>query len=177
MSNFVRANFYIILVFFLALVLRVWWLNIFPVAITHDEQEYIMQAKSLFYTGQGIPTAPSFGLFSWGRQGFGNVISELPSFLIAPIIGPFNSSPFVARLPYAFISSLMTIIIYLVFQALTKKKSLALLASLVLAVNPWSIHFGRTSFEFTLTVLFYLLGIYFVIKASKWGVFIRYPFL
>ncbi|MBI4059122.1 hypothetical protein HY404_02685 [Candidatus Microgenomates bacterium] len=176
MSNFVRANFYLILVFFLAFLLRVWWLNIFPIAITHDEQEYIMQAKSLFFTGQGIPTAPMFGLFSWGQQSSGNVLAELPSFLIAPIIGLFSSSQFIARLPYAFVSSLTVVIVYFIFSFLTKKKFLALLISLILALNPWSIHFGRTSFEFTFSVFFYLTGIYFAVKANKWSIFYALPF-
>lgn len=176
MPNFVRANFYLILIFCLALLLRVWWLDIFPIGLTHDEHEYIMQAKSLFYTGQGIPSAPLFGIFSWGQQGSGNVLAELPSFLIAPIVGPFNSSQFIARLPYAFISSLMTIVVYFIFYALTKKKSLALLASLVLTLNPWSIHFGRTSFELIFAVFFYLVGIYFVVKANKWRIFYALPF-
>lgn len=174
--SFIRANFYLILIFCLALLLRLWLLDIFPIAITHDEHEYIMQAKSLFYIGQGIPTAPLFGLFSWGQPGSGNVLAELPSFLIAPIVGPFNASQFIARLPYAFISSLMTIVVFLIFHTLTKKKSLALLAGLVLALNPWSIHFGRTSFEFTFAVFFYLIGIYFAVKVNKWGIFYALPF-
>lgn len=176
MGKFIQTNFYLILIFFLALLLRVWLLDIFPIALTHDEHEYIMQAKSLFYTGHGIPTAPLFGIFSWGQQGSGNILAELPSFLIAPIVGPFNSSQFIARLPYAFVSSLITIVVYFIFYALTKKKSLALLASLVLALNPWSIHFGRTSFEFTFAIFFYLVGIYFVVKDNKWKIFYALPF-
>lgn len=135
-----------------------------------------MQAKSLFYTGHGIPTAPLFGLFSWGQPGSGNVLAELPSFLIAPIIGPLNNSQFIARLPYALVSSLIVVIMYLLFNFLTKKKFLALLASLILALNPWSIHFGRTSFEFTFSLFFYLTGIYFAVRTHKWGIFYSLPF-
>lgn len=49
----------------LAFILRTAWLNTFPAAITNDELEYIISAKSLFYTGQSIPFQP-LGLFSWG---------------------------------------------------------------------------------------------------------------
>lgn len=177
LKNFIQNNLYIILIFILALILRTWWLNIFPVALTHDELEYVMQAKSLFYTGQGIPTTPPFGLFSLGQTYLsGNVLAELPSFLIIPFVGPFGSSQFLAKLPYAIISSLTVVIIFLIFKTITGKRSLALLASLVLALNPWGIHFGRTNFEFTFSVFFYLVGIYIVIKAWGWKILYSLPF-
>ncbi len=169
-NKYIKGNFPLILIISLAIFLRIWLLNIFPTAFTHDEFEYIMQAKSLLYTGQGIPTAPPFGLFSWGQQGSGNVLAELPSFLIIPFVGPFGPSQFMARLPYAIVSVATVLIIYLLFKKLTQKKALALFAALILAVNPWSIHFGRTSFEFTFSVFFYLMGIYLVIKSKKWRI-------
>lgn len=169
-TNKIKGNILLILTLVLAIFLRTWMLDLFPISFTHDEFEYVMQAKSLFYTGQGIPTAPPFGLFSWGQQVSGNVLAELPSFLITPFVGPFNSSQFLARFPYALLSTLSVLMIYLIFKKLTQKKTLALFAALVLAVNPWSIHFGRTSFEFTFAVFFYLTGLYIVIRANKWQI-------
>lgn len=171
----IKSNLYFLLVLLLSLLLRIFWLNNFPISITHDEMEYIMQAKSIFYTGQGIPTAPLFGILSWGQHVSGNVLAELPSFLIAPLIGPFASSQFLARLPYALLSSFTVIIIYSLFKILTGNKNLALLASLVLAVNPWSIHFGRTSFEFTFSVFFYLTAVYLVARNNKWNILYSLP--
>lgn len=168
-------NLALVFIFLLALFLRTFLLNRFPIAITHDELDYIIQAKSLFYTGHAIPPSP-FGIFSLGSKTAGNVLAELPSFLIAPLIGLVPFSQFVARLPYAIISSFTVIIIFFLFLELTKNKSLSILTTIALAVNPWSIHFGRTSFEFTFAIFFYLLGIYIIIKAKNWNIFYSFPF-
>lgn len=163
---------YLILIFCLALLLRLVLLGSFPISITHDEHEYIMHAKSIAFTGQLIPGSPPLGLFSWGTlQPAENVLAELPAFFIAPFAFISGSSSFMVRLPFALASSVSVILIYFIFKALTANRSLALFASLILALNPWSIHFGRTSFEFTLSILFYLLGIYFLIRSHKWMIF------
>lgn len=169
-QKFLLRHYVPLFIFILALFLRLLWLNIIPVALTNDEFDYIIQAESISFTGHTIPTNPALGLFSFGQQNQGNVLAELPSFLIAPVVGLFPSSQFASRLPYALTSSLIVVMVYFIFHSLTRNKSLSLFAALALALNPWSIHFGRTSFEFTFALFFYLLGIYLVIIQKRWKI-------
>lgn len=106
----------------------------------------------------------------------GNVLAELPSLLISPIVGPLPFSMFIAKLPYAFISTMAVLLLYLIIKELTKGKSTVLLAALALALNPWSIHFGRTSFEFTFSIFFYLFAVYLIIRKNGWHIFWALPF-
>ncbi len=164
-----------LLVFLLAFILRAGWLNLFPVALTHDELNYIINAKSLFVTGQNIPLTSS-ALFSLGETNYDVVIAEMPSVLISPLIGLLPFSQFSARLPFATISSLSVLLIFLIVNSLTKRKIIALLSSLTMALNPWSIHFGRTAFEINFAVFFFLLGIYFFICKDGWKILLSFPF-
>lgn len=168
-NNVIKNNKVLLLIFVTALFLRTVYLDTFPVAITHDEHEYIMNARSLFYTGENIPFTP-LGFLLGSSTEYDQAIAEIPSYILAPLIGPFPESQFLARLPFAIVSSFTVVLIYLIVFTLTNKKSLSLIAALILAFNPWSIHFGRTAFEFNFALFFYLIGIYFLIIFNNWKI-------
>jgi len=172
--DFAKKHWYLITLIFVGLILRTLWLNLFPIGMTHDELNYVMNARSLFFSGRNIPwTASAF--FSWGESQFDVVISELPAILIMPWIGLTKLTMFNARLPYAFVGTATIVVFYFLSKKLTNKQ-VARLAALALAVSPWSIHFNRTAFEINFAVLFYLLGIYFVISQNPKKIFWGLPF-
>jgi hypothetical protein len=75
-------TFILLLTFFLRTVL----LNQFPIGITHDELNYIIAAKSLFYTGGFAPgSAPA--IFPTTMTNLNTNIPEVPGLLLAPLIG------------------------------------------------------------------------------------------
>jgi len=158
----------------LSLFLRVLWLDKFPVGMTHDELNYIMNAKSVFNTGENIPWTSS-ALFSWGEKNFDVVISELPSLIIAPWIGLTRLNQFNARIPYAIVSTFSVVFLFLILRDFLGEK-IAFWAGLTMALNPWSIHFGRTAFEVNFALLFYLVGIYFILKGHSWKMFYGFLF-
>ena len=163
-----------LLLVIVSLFLRVLWLDKFPIGITHDELNYIMNAKSVFNMGENIPWTSS-ALFSWGEKDFNVVISELPSLIIAPWIGLTRLNQFNARIPYAIVSTLSVIFLFLILCDLLGEK-VAFWAGLTMALNPWSIHFGRTAFEVNFALLFYLVGIYLILKGHSWKIFYGFLF-
>jgi len=128
-----------------------------PPGIIHDELNYVLNAKSLFLTGKFIPLTAS-AILSWGEKNFDVVISELPSFLVAPWIGLNKLSLFSARSPYAFLGFLSIILIYKIAEKIVSPKA-AIFCAFVFALNPWSIHIGRTALEVNFASFFFLLGL------------------
>lgn len=158
-----------LVIFVLCLLLRTFWLDKVPVALAHDELNYILNAKSLFLTGRNIPLTSS-GLFSLGEKGFDVVIAELPSFLISWWIGINKLSLFNARVLYALLNSFSGVVLFLIVRRLVSLK-VALASFFVYTFNPWSFHFGRIAFETSLTSLFYLTGIYLTLRNRGWNMF------
>jgi len=160
-------------IFILALLPRVLWLKIFPPSMIHDELNYVMNAKSLFHDGRNIPWTAS-SAFSWGENVFDVVISEIPSVITAPWIGPNELNQFNARIPYALISSITVMFVYLISREILEEK-VAVLSGLLMAFNPWSIHFGRTALELNFSSLFYIMGIYIIIKSKEYKILYALP--
>ncbi len=167
-------NLYLILVFFLALLPRVYKLNKFPPSMIHDELNYVMNAKSLWTTGKNIPLTAS-ALFSWGESEFDVVISELPSLIIAPWVGINDLSQLNVRIFYAFLSSLSVVLIYLIVETLLNKE-VAFFTGFVAAFNPWSIHIGRTALEVNFAIFFFLLGTLLFLRSKTLKTLFAFPF-
>lgn len=165
----------LIFILIFALILRLWWLNKFPVSLTYDEVEYVLDAKAIFYTGRDI--SGSWSPFSLATKPIGVLTAELPALLTSPFIGPVTPSLFTARFPYALSSMLLILIVYLISQELLKSKRIALIAALLLSINPWSFHFGRTAFEAPLAILFYLTASCILLKTQSWKILFSFPFL
>ena len=158
-----------VLIFLISLSLRVLLLDIFPPAMIYDELNYVMSAKSLYHTGENIPWIAS-SLFSWGDKNFDIVISELPSLILTPFFGIIPLNQFTARFPFAVISSISVVFVYLISKRLLGFK-IAIVSGILMAFNPWSIHLGRTALEVNFASLFFLIGIYLFLLLKKWKLF------
>lgn len=130
-------------------IIRLIFLSVIPSGINNDELHFVMNAKSIFYGFTNIE---------------GNLnplkLGEVSSFIFSPIIGPFPSNLFTARLPYALIGCLSVVLIYLITNKLTGNISLAIISALVVSINPWAIYVSRTSFDAPVAIFLYLLTIY-----------------
>ncbi len=164
----------LIAILIFALILRLWWLNRLPVGITYDEVEYVLDAKAIYFTGKDI--SGSWSPLSLITKPVGVLTAEFPALIISPLIGPLELSLFTARLPYALASVLMVFVLYLIAQELFNSKKVALIAALLLSINPWSFHFGRTAFESPMAILFYLIGLYLLLKNRSWRIILSFPF-
>jgi len=131
---------------------RLYLLSSLPVAISHDETVYAIQAKS--FAVQAVDTTQKIKPFSMTLVHA--MYAEWPASLMAPFF-KLTSNPILAT---HLMTALMGILLplgfaYLVY-GLWSKKDLALVALLVATFNPLLWQFGRLSFDAIFSVFFYV---------------------
>jgi len=159
----------LILIVVLGLLLRLSLLSVRPLGFTWDEAALGYNAYSLLLTGhdehgQLLPLIfKSFGDY---KPGLYIYYAVLP-------IKIFGLNEFSTRLPSAIFGTLSIILIFLLFRYLTPIPSpdsgegsqrgevvrkIGLFSSLLLAINPWAIHFSRGAWEANLSLFLTLLA-------------------
>lgn len=165
----------LVVVTLFALLLRTYNLNLLPVAFTHDESFYPVQAMSLLYskydqTGTWSPTitSPSHALYA-----------ELPGVVMIPAHYLFRSNHVLAsRMTSAVLGSLTVLLIMLISFQLFSNKQAAIFSGLFATFNPWLFQISRQSFDSLFTTFFYLLGIFSFLKLKgRWKLFALIPFV
>jgi len=169
-----KNKLFLVLIIIFALFLRFLWLGRIPIAISGDELDYVLDAKSIFLSGKDL--TGKWTPLSLTPAPHTIPKAELPSLLISPLIGPFGLSLFNSRLPYVIFGIGMLLTFYLIARRFFGNEA-ALIIALVMAINPWSIYFSRTSFEAPLAVFFYYLALYILISFPGWKIILAYPFL
>lgn len=147
----------------IAFILRVVWLDQYPVGFTPDEASFGYDAYSLLETGKD----------QWGDawpltfRSFGD--SKLPFYvyITMPSIATLGLTEFATRLPSALFGVLAVYATFLLASALFKKKSIAILSALFLAISPWHVALSRGAFEANLTAFFMAFGAYAFIRGLK----------
>jgi 4-amino-4-deoxy-L-arabinose transferase-like glycosyltransferase len=154
----------------IASILRLLWLDKVPVAIGGDELTYVFNAKAMFLTGSDISgTWNPLSAFIFQYPAYTMPQAELPYFLLAPVVGPLQFSLFNARITFAVLSILSVLFIYLIAKELFGKQ-IAVIAGFIAAINPWFIFIGRTDYEQSPATLFFLIGLYVLLKAKGWRI-------
>lgn len=154
----------------IAFVLRVVWLDKYPTGFTPDEASFGYDAYSLLQTGKdqwGDPWPLTF-------RSFGDSKLPLYTYIAMPSVALFGLNEFAVRLPSALFGVLAVYATYVLASALFKKKSIATISSLLLAVSPWHVALSRGAFEANLTAFFMAIGAYAFIrglKDKKWMAF------
>lgn len=145
----------IFLILLVALFLRSYHLDTLPPSLFSDEvdagyQALVFNQNKTDYFGNKFPT--HFHSFSDWR-------TSLYIYSISLIQNITHNPDLAVRLP-SVIFSVSTIFL---FYLLTN----SLLASFLLAISPWSIHYGRIGFEVSGMLMTILAGIYFWLKYTK----------
>ena len=142
----------------LGVFLRFNLLSEIPNGLQQDETSIGYNAYSIVQTGRDEYGKEYPVLF----KAFGEY--KLPGYiyLSALPIWTFGPSAFAVRFVSAFFGSLSIVILYLLLREMIGKKDVVvpLVASFLLAVNPWHLHFSRGAFEVTPALFFILTGVY-----------------
>ncbi|MBI2430698.1 MAG: hypothetical protein HYV39_01635 [Candidatus Levybacteria bacterium] len=154
-----------LLLFLIAFTLRTIALDKIPIGIVNDNMVFVLNAKAFFYTGHDV--TGQWNPFSLTPLPDEPAQAELPYIYLSPIIGPLPSSLFAAHIFYAIANSLFVVVLYLLVKKLLHEK-IALIVGLIACFNPWAIFFGRSAFETSLAVFFYLLAFYVLVNTSGW---------
>lgn len=141
------------LIFALALFLRLYQLESFPVGFHQDEAALGYNAYSLLLTGKD-ENGQSLPLYV---NKFGdNNPSGYHHLAILPV-AVFGLSEFATRLPAALAGALLILAIYYLAYAISQNKFISLFAAFFSAIAPWSIVLSRTSAE-TIVALFFAIS-------------------
>lgn len=167
--------FILVAVSFILISIRFLWIDRFPVGITHDDSEVLLSAWT--YISHGTDSSgTSFPMSIFSNNTAGG-LAGLPSAILAPIVGNFSFSLFVARLPYVFLNIATIIILALFVYRLLKDKRLAIIVFLVGLVNPWLFVYSRYPTEAPFSLFFIILGMYMLFSLKgKMLIFSALPF-
>ena len=134
--------------------LRLWQLGKIPEGFYSDEALYGYEAYSLSKTGRD-----QFG-YEWpiSVAGFGDYRPAAYIWATVPFIKYFGLTEFATRLPSALASIMTLILVFYFVWEVTKKPKIALFATLLLAISPLSLYFGRMAHETNLMTLFIVAG-------------------
>lgn len=144
--------------------LRFYHLDLSPGGLYADEASIGYNAYSILITGKD-EHGVAWPLFF---RAFGEYKNPVFIYSLIPLIKIFGLTPDIVRAGAAVWGSLTLPLMYIFSIQLTKNKSLSLLATLVLALMPWHLHYSRLGFEaITLPALF-LLALIFHFKRYSW---------
>lgn len=157
--------FALISVFFLAFLLRFYKLGDIPSGLYQDETAIGYNAFSILKTGRDEHSQFLPIYF----KSFGDYKLPVYVYLTAISVKLFGLTEFAVRFPSALFGFLSVIVFYFLVKDLSKKPKLALAASLLLAINPWSLHYNRATFEVSVSLFLYLLGALLIPKRFLLG--------
>ena len=139
----------------LAIILRFPFLNVFPPAMVQDEVGLAYSAISIAETGRD----------EWGEafpllfKSFGDYKSPAFIYLTAALYKIITWHQVLPRITSAIAGVLIVILSILWIRQLTHSKKLALLAGLLVATSPWTIHLSRMALESNIALAFFLTGL------------------
>ena len=165
----------LILVLLLAVFLRFWQLGNNPPGLHADEALTGYTAYSLYMTG--LDLHGNFRLLSLADTNIGGSYPPLYSYILIPFIKIFGLNLFVDRLPPTIFGVLSVLAVFHIVKKLLKSEKIALLTSLLFALNPWAIHISRQGLLESISVFFVLTGILFFVYFEKKSVFLIFSAL
>lgn len=123
--------------------LRLYKLGAVPISPDWDEAALGYNAYSILKTGRD-----EYGTrFPLTIRSFDDYKPPLYVYLTVPSVALFGLSVWSTRLPSAVMGILAVLGVYFLVMELVKKRNIALLSSLLMAISPWSIQFSRVAFE------------------------------
>lgn len=141
-----------------------------PPSLTGDEISFGYAAYSILETGRD----ESGKFMPLVIQSIGDYKNPLPAYMMVLAIKLFGMNDFAVRFQNAFFGTITIILFYLFILDIFKRKSLAILGALFMAISSWHIFYSRFAYEPLIASTFAMLGIWFFMKMLNgkkyWGV-------
>lgn len=150
-------------ILFLALVLRVYKLDLVPPSISWDEAA----------VGYNAYTIANFGQDEYGKtfpfffRSFADDKHPIHVYFTALSVKFLGLSEFSVRFPSAVFGVLNVLLIFFLARLMFRSVYLGLIASFFLAISPYNIHFSRFNHEANFALFFFMLGLYLFFKSLK----------
>lgn len=159
---------YLLLILFLALLLRVIWIGSVPPSLYIDEVAIKMDALSVAQTGTDIHGRPWYQLM---YPSYGDYKQPVYIWITAAMVKLFGSTDLIIKLPSILAGVGTVLLTHLLVKKLflndKKSKLYALCSAFVVAISPWSVIFSRAAFEGHLAQFFLLAAVISYISSFK----------
>jgi 4-amino-4-deoxy-L-arabinose transferase-like glycosyltransferase len=165
---------FLLLIVGIALAVRLVLLDKIPTGMSDDEILFPLSARSFFYTGKDLTEQWSPLSLSKPPANIIQVFGKVPFMLFSPYFANVNLSMFSARFPYALFGGLFVLVIFLICKKLFSTK-VALIISLVMALNPWAIFFSRTAYEAPIATYFAFSMFAALLYFKSWKILLAFP--
>ncbi|MCX8008936.1 MAG: glycosyltransferase family 39 protein [Patescibacteria group bacterium] len=135
--------------------LRFYKLGEIPNGLYQDETAIGWNAYSILKTGKD-EYGKSLPVYF---KSFGD--HKLPVYVYLTTISVylFGLTPFSVRLPSALFGSFAIPAFYFLVKKLTNNQKLAFISMLFLCINPWHLHYSRATFEVSIVLFLFIIGI------------------
>jgi 4-amino-4-deoxy-L-arabinose transferase-like glycosyltransferase len=145
--------------------LRFWQLDSIPPGLHGDEAGIGYSAYSILKTGLSqFATSNPLAI----QEDSGGSRPPLYAYTLIPLINFFDLNIFVERLPAAIFGTLTLIIMFFLVRKLFKSNTVALVAGMLMAINPWAIQISRQGLLESQPVFLIMLGtLCFVYGSTK----------
>jgi 4-amino-4-deoxy-L-arabinose transferase-like glycosyltransferase len=130
----------LIIIVILGAALRLIFLSTNPPSLNWDEVSHGYNAYSIAQTGmdQWGKVLPIFNF-----RAYGDYPTTLNLYLTIPFLAVFGLTEFAIRFPHAILGILTIISVYFLSFGITKRKDISLIASLLVAIDPWYVFTSR----------------------------------
>lgn len=159
--DFVQRHKLLIVILFIATILRSWNLGSIPPHLRNDEASFGYDAYSILTTGKDQHGEFLPILF----KSFGDWKPGLYIYSTVPFIAILGLNERAVRLPAAISGVLGVYLLYLLGWNLFKNQKVALASAFSLSISPWHIAFSRGAWEAQVTITLILAGLLFLIKS------------
>jgi len=143
-----------------AFIIRFYDIGNNPSSLTADEAALGYNAYSILKTGRDEHGALLPVIF----KSFGDYKPGLYVYLTIPFVAFLGLTEVAVRLPSVLGGTLSVLFMYLLMKKLFGQKT-AYISSLLLAINPWSVHFSRGAWEVNIALLLTIMAVYFFLIA------------
>jgi 4-amino-4-deoxy-L-arabinose transferase-like glycosyltransferase len=140
----------IIVIFILALFLRIYKLDTFPLGFHVDEAKVAWESLSILKTGKD----DHGNLLNLYYNSFGDYRPTGIFYITIPSLIVFGKTNFAVRFMSALFGALTVFPIYLIAELITKNKKTGIFAALILAIIPWDIATSRATSEVVISSFF-----------------------
>ncbi len=136
-----------------------------PVSLNIDEVSFGYDAYSVLKTARD-----QYGNFlPLTFKSTGDYKNPVVIYSMIPSIAIFGLNEFGVRFPTALISTLAIPLFFFLFRKISRNESVALIATLFLAISPWDIYFSRYASDTLIASVFIGLGVFAFLKMLEGG--------
>ncbi len=162
-------RYYVWIIVFFALLVRIFALNSYPPSLNWDEVSHGYNAYSILQTGKDEWGEPFPTIF----RAYGDY--KLPIYIYLTVLSEaiFGINAFAVRLPSVLAGVATVIFSYLLVKKLFRDEKTALLTSFLVAIEPWSFFLSRVALEANVALFLIVSGVYFFIyglEKKKWWI-------